>query len=264
MNKALLASTFHRTYKLFTVFTALILFYLVVIIGMYSSSSESDPFEMLPEGMRDAFGMGEGMQGLTGLVAAGFYGVTFVIFMMILSILTANQLMSHLVERGSMAYLLSTPVSRRKIALTQASVLIGGLFVILLLATLAGLGAVPLMVENAEFNATAFVQINGMGFLLFAVISGYSFLFSSLLNDGRQSLAASGMLSAIFYITHLLSNMSPDLEWLKYLTVLTLFQPSEIAEVTAQLLPSVISLGVIGALLYSAAIYSFSRRDLPL
>lgn len=136
MNIALFLSTMKRTYRLFAIFTGLILFYLLVIMGMYTSSLESDPFEMLPEGMRDAFGLGAGLNGMTGFVASGFYGVTFVIFMMILCILTANQLMAHLVDRGSMAYLLSTPVSRSKIAITQASVLFVGLLALVFITSI--------------------------------------------------------------------------------------------------------------------------------
>lgn len=264
MSKALFISTLQRTYKLFGVFIALILFYVIVIIGMYTSNVESDPFKMLPEAMRDAFGFGEGMNGLLGFVASGFYGVTFVIFMMILCIIATNQLMAHLIDRGSMAYLLSTSVSRGKVAITQALVMISGLFVIILLTTFAGLISVPILYENPDFNQGAFIQINIMGFLLFFVISGYCFLFSSIFNEAKNSLASSGGLSVLFYMFQLLSNMSEDLDWLDYLTVLSLFQPSAIASGDADIIPHAITLGLSGFLLYAIAVYVFTRRDLPL
>lgn len=83
MNTTLFLSTMKRTFRLFAIFTALILFYLLVIMGMYTSSLESDPFAMLPEAMRDALGLSAGLHGMTGYIAIGFYGVTFVIFMII-------------------------------------------------------------------------------------------------------------------------------------------------------------------------------------
>lgn len=264
MNSTLFLSTSRRTYKIFAFFAALLLFYLLVTISMYASSGGADPFEMLPAGMRNAFEMGEGMQGLTGFIAVGFYGVTFVIFMMILSIMTANQLMASLVDRGSMAYLLSTPVSRSKVAFTQALILIVGLFLLMVLVTIAGLLAVPLMIDHPDFNKTAFIQINLMGFLLFLFISGYSFLSSSLLNDSKQSLAASGFLSIAFYMFNLISNMSENLEWLRYLTVLSFFRPVDIAAGMTQVIPGAIGMGIAGVLMYSIAIYVFKRRDLPL
>ncbi|MCA0756357.1 ABC transporter permease subunit [Paenibacillus sp. N4] len=264
MNKALFVSSFQRTAKLYGIFTALILFYLIVIIGMYTSSVEADPFEMLPEGMKDAFGLGAGMNGLTGFVASSFYGVSFVIFMMILCIMAANQLMAHLVDRGSMAYLLSTPVSRRKIATTQAAVLITGLFALTGIALGAGLLAAPLLAEQAEFDRHAFVQLNVTGFLLFFVISGYSFLFSSLFNDAKHSLAASGGLSVLFYMIHLIGNMTDNHEWLDYLTPLSLFEPAAIAAGEVNVALHAVSLGAAGIALYASAVYLFSRRDLPL
>jgi ABC-2 type transport system permease protein len=52
--------------------------------------------------MRDALGLSVGLHGMTGFIATGFYGVTFVIFMIILCSIAANQLMVNLVDRGSM------------------------------------------------------------------------------------------------------------------------------------------------------------------
>lgn len=264
MNKALFISTFQRTYRLFTIFLALILFYLIVIMGMYSTSLESDPFAMLPEGMRNAFGFDEGMNGLTGFVATGFYGVTFVVFMMILCILAANQLMAHYIDRGSMAYLLSTPVSRGKIAMTQAMMLVTALLMMMLVTTITGIILAPLMDSGTNFSYSSFIQINIVGFFLFFVISGYSFLFSSLFNDAKHSLAASGTISVVFYMIHLMGNMRDDLGWLDYLTILSLFQPGDIVAGTASVLFNAITLGIAGMLLYGSAIYVFIRRDLPL
>lgn len=89
-------------------------------------------------------------------------------------------------------------------------------------------------------------------------------MFSSLFNEAKHSLIASGSISVAFYTFQLLSNMSADLEWLDYLTVLTLFQPSEIAAGEAGILPSELVLGLAGLLLYTLAVYVFKRRDLPL
>ncbi|CAM4513319.1 ABC-2 type transport system permease protein [Paenibacillus endophyticus] len=264
MNRALFLSTVQRTYRLFAIFTALILFYLLVIMGMYTSSLETDPFAMLPEAMRNALGISAGLHGMTGFIATGFYGVTFVVFMIILCIIAANQLMANLVDRGSMAYFLATPISRRKIALTQAAVLLSGLFLLTSITTVVGLIVGPILNDQDDFNRIAFIQINVMGFLLFFAISGYAFFFSTLFNESKQSLLSSGALSVVFYMFQLLSNMSNDLKWLGRFTVLTFFKPAEIAVGSANLLPSIIGLGMIGLLFYWGAIYVFKRRDLPL
>lgn len=264
MSWPLFVSTYKRSFRLFIIFAILLTFYMLTTVGMYTGG-ESDPFESLPEAMKNAFGMNAGMNDLTGFLASGFYGATFVMFLMIYCVIVTNQLIAHLVDRGSMAYLLSTPVSRRRIALTQASVLIVNLIVIVLLMTIVGLILSPSLVEGAELNTSAFLRINLMGFLVFFVISGYSFLFSCLLNEVKRTLAASGLLSVLFYGIQMVANMGgEEVGWLRNFTVLTTFQPVRIAEGTYDVVTIALLLGLSGAALYGIAIWIFSRRDLPL
>ncbi|MDF2910993.1 MAG: transporter permease [Sporolactobacillus laevolacticus] len=264
MNASLFLSTFRRNLNLFSVFTAFIILYLLMIIGMFSSNAGSDPFASMPESMRNAFGMEGNMGELTGFLASGFYGVSFVMFLMIYCIIVANQLMSSLVDRGSMAYLLSTPISRRRVATTHASVLIINLMIIAILSTIVGLTMSPILVDDARLNVPAFIQINLMGFLLFFVISAYSFLFSCLFNESKQTLAATGILSLLFYGAHLVSNMNAELDWLRYITVLSAFQPAEITAGAFDVWPASVAMGISGIVLYSIAVWIFSKRDLPL
>jgi ABC-2 type transport system permease protein len=264
MNASLFFSTFRRNLKLFSIFTALNILYLLMIIGMFSSNAGSDPFATMPDSMRNAFGMGENMGDLTSFLASGFYGISFVMFLMIYCIIVANQLMSGLVDRGSMAYLLSTPVSRKRVATTQASVLIMNLLIIVSLTTIAGLIMSPILVDDVKLDISTFIQINLMGFLLFFVISAYSFLFSCLFNESKQTLAATGLLSVLFYGLYLVSNMNADFEWLQNFTLLSAFQPAEITAGTFDIWPISIGLGIAGIFLYRMAIWIFSKRDLPL
>lgn len=263
MNRALFVSTYRRNLKLFVVFLAITIFYFLATMGMFTGG-ESDLFAAMPEAMRNAFGMQDGMETLTGFMATGFYGATFIMFLMIYCVVVANGLMSHLVDRGSMAYLLATPVSRRRIALTQAGVLIVNLFLISSLTSVAGLALAPVLVNDAKLDTSAFLQINLLGFLLFFVISGYAFLFSCLLNDSKHTLAASGLLSVFFFIAQLVANMSGEMEWLRGLTVLSVFEPIPIATSSYDVLPAALGLGAAGLVLYGAAVWIFSKRDLPL
>jgi len=263
MNRALFLSTYRRSFKLFLVFAVLSMFYLVSTIAMYTGG-ESDPFEALPETMKNAFGISSGIQGLTGFLATGFYGATFVIFLMIYCIIVSNQLMAQLVDRGSMAYFMSTPVSRKRIALTQASVLLVNLAAISVLLSLTGLVMSPALHSDGQLDTASFLQINLVGFLLFFLISGYAFLFSCLMNESKHALTASGLLSVVFYALQLISNMSDDAQWMSNLTVLAAFQPLEIAASSFPVLPTSLALGASGILLYGCGIWLFSKRNLPL
>jgi ABC-2 type transport system permease protein len=263
MNKTLFFSTLRRSSRLIIIFTCLLLFYMLTTMGTYPGDGGEDPFAALPDGMKEALGISGAYEGLTGFMAVSFYGMTFVMFLMIYCVLLANQLISSLVDRGSMAYLLTTPVSRRKIAVTQASVLIGSLLLMTTLVFLAGWAAGEVMYEGAVFSLAAFIKMNVVGFLLFFVISGYSFFFSCRLNESKHTLAATGLLSVLFYFLHIVSNMSAEMDWLRFTTILSVFQPVDIVQ-GASIWPVSLGLLIAGLGFYVWGVTTFSKRDLPL
>lgn len=90
--------------------------------------------------------------------------------------MTATQLLAHLVDKGSMAYLLSTKVSRTQIAFTQALVLISGLLFIVLLTFLGGIIAGEMLIDSQtslEFNT--FSRYAWLDFYCFLLLVGILF-----------------------------------------------------------------------------------------
>lgn len=263
MNKTLFWSTTRRSSRLMIAFALLLIFYQLVTMGTFPGEGGDNMYDALPAGMKQAFGITDTFAGLTGFMAVSFYGMTFVMFLMIYCVLLANQLISHLVDRGSMAYLLTTPVSRAKIAATQAGVLIGSLFLMTAAVYLLGLVAGPAMIDGASLDAAAFAKMNLTGFLLFFAIGGYSFFFSCLFNESKLTLGVAGLISVLFYVLHLASNMTDGADWLSYLTVLSAFRPAELAQ-GGSAWPAGLGLAAAGLLFYAGGIAVFSRRDLPL
>lgn len=244
-------------------------FYMLLIIWIYPSIAKSDALDQLlkemPANYLNAFGFEGGMlDDLSGFLAGEYYGLLYLIILLIFSVVTATQLIARLIDRGSMAYLLATSTSRTKIAITQSSILIIGLLVITLFSILPVLIGANWIIEDADINISRFIKMNIVGFLLFFVIGGYSFLFSCIFNDEKRALAVSGGLSIIFFAINLVSKMSSDFEWLKNLTIFSAFQPSEIAKGTVDILPVSLALGGVGIILYAIAIFVFQKRDLPL
>ncbi|CAM4288264.1 ABC transporter permease subunit [Paenibacillus tarimensis] len=260
----LFKASMKKTLKLLLGFSLVMVFYLLTTAYMYDPSGESDPFSALPEGMREALGLLDGPQTIEGFLSTGFYGVTFLVFMAIFCLIVANQLMASLVDRGPMAYLLATPVSRGRVARTQAAVLLVSLLVIAIVLTAAGLLGIPGVTGGAAVDVSVFVQVNLIAFLMFFVVSGYAFLFSSLFNESKQALTASGGLTLFMYLCGILANSSAELNWLKNLSLFSVFQPLSIVqgETPVGLLSAL--LVVTGAALYAISFTAFRRRDLPL
>ncbi|TKD69359.1 ABC transporter permease subunit [Pseudalkalibacillus hwajinpoensis] len=242
--------------------------YLLLIIGIYPSVADAPGLNELMDSMPDsflaAFGMEGGFQHVSDFIAGEYYGLLYIVILSIFSLMTSSQLMARLIDRGSMAYILATPNSRKKVAFTQSLVLITGLLIIALTTMLAGVIGTELLIDNKPFEAMTFIKVNLVGLLLFYAISAYSFLFSSLLNDERQALGISGLITIVFYGMDLIGKMSDKLDWLVNLSLFATFRPVEIARGSVEIWPSVTFLFILGTALYALGIILFSKRDLPL
>lgn len=148
-------------------------FYILLMFGIYpsimeQSASLNELIASMPEGIGRAFGLENGFGTVDSFISGEYYGLLFVLILSIFSIMTSTQLMARLVDQGSMAYLLSAPTTRVKVALTQAVVLLTGLLVITAVTTLAGYGGYAWFIGNlSDFDSKAFLQLNIGAFLLF-------------------------------------------------------------------------------------------------
>src|SRR5699024_8201294 len=105
-----------------------------------------------------------------------------------------------LVDRGSMAYLLSTRVSRVHIVITHLTVLISGLFIVHLFTNLAGFIVFNLSIDTSiTIFFLVFFLFSIVGYVLFVAIGSYSLLISALFNDELNAFSLALGISFIFY-----------------------------------------------------------------
>ena len=65
-------------------------------------------------------------------------------------------------------------------------------------------------------------------FLLMFATSGISFMFFSVFNLSKNSIALGAGIPLLFFLFQLMAQVSSDLEWFKYFTVNTLFDTAAI------------------------------------
>lgn len=243
-------------------------FYLWLVTWMYPSIGQSPSLNSLLKTMPPALlkfvGYQTGISHVSDFLAGEFYGMIYVIILTIYTVMTATKLMAHLVENGSMAYLLATPVSRIKVAITQSVVLAVGICVIGLFSTLGGILGVRLLVPAGGLDTRFFVEMNVVGALLFLLIGAYSFLFSCIARDERQALSMSAVLTLIFYALHTGGTISDKFAWLNNLSVFTAFNASELIHGTAPFATTVAALSVSSIVLFAIAILGFRKRQMSL
>ncbi|NUU59434.1 ABC transporter permease subunit [Paenibacillus agri] len=245
-------------------------FYILLIIWLYPALANNmkainDLVNAMPESVGNAFGLNSGFSSAEAFISGEYYGLILVLLLSILCVQMSTGLMARLVDRGSMAYLLSTPTTRSKVALTQALVLITALLVIVTATTGAGfLGVFWFLGNGYDFNGERFLMLNTVAFLLFFAIGGISFLISCLANDEKKALGISGAITFGFFTLDLLGKISDQLSWVKYLTLFTLYRPGEIVKGSAQDGLVLVILLLVGLIAFGLGITLFKRRDLPL
>jgi ABC-2 type transport system permease protein len=146
-SKTIFKQTLKSNYKLWTIFTAIMAVMSALVIAVYDPKMIQSMMDMVKDmpGMADMMGdQMDGMTSLLGMLGESFYGMQGVILALIFVIMTANTLVASQVDRGSMAYLLSTPIKRTKVVRTQALYLISSVLAMFLVVTIVGLGTVQI------------------------------------------------------------------------------------------------------------------------
>lgn len=191
------------------------------------------------------------------------YGFILILIPFIYIILMCYKLVAKYIDKGSMAYLLNTHYSRTQIILTQFIVLLVGLLILICYATGLIIFVSNLMFTG-EMEIAKFLLIN-LGLLVLEIfLSSLCFLFACLFNELKFSIGLGAGLGMAFFLIQMLSQVSDDIEFLKYFTPLTLFSPENIIKYDTG------AFMCLGVLLISAVLFlviameKFKKRDLSL
>lgn len=259
-SKAIFKQTLKANIKLWLIFTIITSVFLAILIAVFEPKTISDVMEMVKD-----TGISNLLQNTTflGMLSSTFYTLHGVLLPVVYIILTANNLIANQVDRGSMAYLLSTPTKRSTIVITQAIYLIGALVVMFLVLIGVGLICIHIFQDGTDVDISEFLLLNVGLFLLMFATSSISFLFSCMFNLSKHALALGGGLPIPFFLFDLMASVNESLENFKYISLNTLFPKDAILSGDHFALQFIV-LAIIGIILYSISIRVFEEKDLPL
>jgi len=266
MSPALFTRTLKANWLLAAVFTVIVLIYVTTSLSMFNPRTAEDlesMIELLPEGLTRAMGFVNLGTDLTMYLANYLFGFIMIIFPMIYVIILANRLIARHVDSGAMAYLLTTPNTRSRIATTQAFYLAVSLAVIFLIAS-----GVAIVLASAMFpghlDVGAYLGLNWVSYLSLLTAGGVSFFSSCSFNESRQSLAVGASVPVLFFVFRMVSALGDELSWLQYLSVYSFIDVDRIVnEASFILLVTAVQLP-LAILLFTGGIIRFARRSLPL
>jgi ABC-2 type transport system permease protein len=263
---SLFKATAKSSMIIFLVFLAILLMYMSVMISMFNPDDIdviNQLTEAMPQGMMDAFGYGQAATSMITFMALYYYGFIALMFPMIYSIILANRLVASHIDRGSMAYLLATPNTRLKIITTQALFITTSVTVLWVLNSAAGIAISEIMFAG-EMDIPAFLTLNLVAIIMTLAISSICFFFACIFNEAKYSLAFGAGVPILFFIINMLRNIGGNYDWLRYLTIYSLFNPHAIVTGEESVLTVSLLFAGIALALYSAGIFIFSRRNLYL
>jgi ABC-2 type transport system permease protein len=265
ISKPLLKATIKQNYIVFIIILAVMMLYLPTIISLYNPESQdslNEMMKMLPKEMISAFGFSSAGATLLGFIASYYYGFLILLLPMIYTIVVANRSISSHVDKGSMAYLLSTPNTRTKVARTQALYLLVSITLLIGFVTLVGVAICQIMFPG-DLDISGFLLLNLGTLLLYYAVTGIGFCASCFFNETKNSLAIGAGLPVAFLVLQMISNVGDATKFFQYFTLYTLFDPERIITGEGYGI-SFIVLCAIGIAMYFAGIIIFKKKDLPL
>lgn len=265
MNLTLFKRELQSNYKIFLMIFAVLLMYTSVVTSMFDPNLGQilQQFSQTMPELMSAFGMSNPGSTLIEFMASYLYGFIYVVFPLIFEIIVANKLVAKYIERGSMAYLLATPVSRQTIIRTQLSILWISLALLIVLLTASQIIISSILFPN-QLDFSRLIYLNVGLYCLHLALSSICFFSSCLFNELKTSYLIGAGVPILFILIQMLSNIGEKLNFLKYFTVLTLFNAQEIAANEGNHLHLLACLLLIGIILYVLGAYIFTKRDLPL
>lgn len=258
-NKSLFTHFIKSNLKVFSIIAGV----LSLLIGIVMSVFTPETMHEIAQASKDApvNPLGD-ISTLIAFVANQYFGNFALIFAMIYSVIIGNKLIAEQVDKGSMAYHLSTPITRTQYTFTSIIYFVSSLVVMFALVFVVGYGVAEL-VQPGELPVEKFFMLTLGSLLLNLAISGITFFASCLFNRSSHSLALGAGLTVFFFATNMLSGMNESLEILKNVTIITLFDSNAIIQGGSYGAQLIILVGLTIAL-YIMGIAVFKRKDLLL
>lgn len=276
--------------------TTVIVMIIIVILKVVMATSSATTFTVNTEklapyivalwksglsisGLTKTLGLSEdfiqNMQGLDLNVVMNnlFYNLAGVLVPMLYSVVVANNLMASQVDRGSMAFILSTPTKRSTVTLTQTLFLVASLLLMFVVTAICDI--VVSYAVGIVFDPVVVICLNLGLFLVMLAMSGLCFMFASIFNLSKYSYAWGGGLSVVFYINKVLGLFGDpsfvsagmginEMKVFDYMTIISLLDTYSVCDMTTDFIWKFVILFVVGAVTYTVGNVVFCKKDLPL
>ncbi len=219
-----------------------------------------------------------GEMDTTAMMNRMYYTLTGLLPIFLLIVILANSLIANQVDRGSMAYVLSTPTRRSAVVITQAVFLI--VVPLLIIAVVCATRIASSFVLFDEVNVTGTIALFTGMYILVEAVCGICYLASCWFSQSKLSMGVGGGLTVWFFLASMLGMFGSEdmvntgmgveeLSIFNKLTIIGLYDVEAISTVGTDVVDDsfiwkLVVLGVIAIGCYIAGAVKFTKKDLPL
>lgn len=236
--------------------------YIVSVVYMYDPAI-TESLGLIMDTMPDmfaAFGMAGMPTTMTEFLLNYLYGFLFTWVPLLLIMMTVNRMVVRAVDRGSLSYVLASPVSRLRIAIT---------FVMVVLTALATTLALILAVQTTtaealfpgELDYAELLRASAGLLCLWVFMAGLCFASACSFHDARTALWAGGGACLAMFLMQMVTQVGKGLEPLQDVNPVSLFDPYALAAASVDATWHAAILAVGGLALFALGTAVFCRRD---
>lgn len=196
-----------------------------------------------------------------GFIVFGYIHPFLLVFLILYIFSAVSQVLTSEISSGSIGFILSRPLSRKRIYINLGIVVYMGLA----LMSLAALGGTyfGMWLFNVGGKIPPFFSIVINLYVLMLFIAGYIALFAAKSDTSKSLFIPSGIILFVFYAVDLISGIWEPLEYISPINPFSYYKPIEL--LIGQRLDVIagIAIPAVSILMFWLGARIFSRRDLP-
>ena len=207
-----------------------------------------------------------------------FYGMMTTILPGIYVLVTSNKLIASQVDKGSMAYVLSTPIKRSTVVITQIIFMVSSLILMFTIQTAAhiavnqistlSLNSLSYNQLSGDLTTAMIIKVNLSALLVCIAMAGVCFMFSGIFNTTKFTIGLSGIFVGESILANMLAMFGSlgvkGLDNFKYATICSFYDYQSVLTSNNDWIIKMIFPLAIAIITFLIGGIVFRKKDLPL
>lgn len=207
-----------------------------------------------------------------------FYGMMTTILPGIYVLVTSNKLITSQVDKGSMAYVLSTTIKRSTVVITQIIFMVSSLILMFTIQTAAhiavnqistlSLNSLSYNQLSGELTTAMIIKVNLSALLVCIAMAGVCFMFSGIFNTTKFTIGLSGIFVGESILANMLAMFGSlgvkGLDNFKYATICSFYDYQSVLTSDNDWIIKMIFPLAIAIITFLIGGIVFRKKDLPL